>query len=107
MKNLWKLSILCFAFRRGYSTNHTLISLIETIKNYIDKGNFVSGVFIDLQKAFGTVDHSILLNRLSYFGIPGEADNNNWITEFLTNRKQYVNISGFSSSEQTVRCGVP
>ena len=94
-----------FGFRKGYSTNHALISLIETIKSYLDKDNLVCGVFIDLQKAFDTVDHDILLYKIYHYGIRGEAYN--WIKGFLTNRKQYVNISGFESSKQSITCGVP
>ena len=48
-----------FGFRAGHSTNHALISTVESIKSCIDTGNYVGGVFIDLQKAFDTVNHEI------------------------------------------------
>ena len=94
-----------FGFRQGYSTNHALISLIETIKNYVDNDNFVCGIFIDLQKAFDTVNHEILLDKLLYYGVRGEA--NKWIKSFLSERKQQVIINGINSSSQTTSCGVP
>ena len=52
-----------FGFRAKHSTNHALISTTEAIKSYIDTGNYVGGVFIDLQKAFDTVNQSILRGR--------------------------------------------
>ena len=49
-----------FGFRSNHSTMHALISLTESIKNYLDKKEIVSGIFIDLEKAFDTANHSIL-----------------------------------------------
>ena len=94
-----------FGFRPKCSTYHALLSLIETIKTKIDVGEYVCGVFIDLQKAFDTVDHEILLQKLYMYGIRGKA--NKWFQSFLTNRKQYVTIGNYSSDFKTVQCGVP
>ena len=76
-----------FGFRAAHSTNHALASLVEYIKEKIDNNNYVCGVFIDLQKAFDTVDHNILLHKLENYGIPGRA--NDWLKSFLTERKQF------------------
>ena len=58
-----------FGFWNNHSTNHALISLIDLIKKYLDNDYFVCGVFIDLQKAFNTVNHEILLVKLDFYGI--------------------------------------
>ena len=79
-----------FGFRSKHSTSHALISLIDLIKKYLDNDYFVCGVFIDLQKAFDTVNHEILLVKLDFYGIGGLA--NSWLKSFLKNRKQYVNL---------------
>ena len=94
-----------FGFTNNHSTSHALISLIDLIKKYLDNDHFVCGVFIDLQKAFDTVYHEILLVKLDFYGIRGLA--NSWLKSFLEYRKQYVNSPGHSSSGKTATCGVP
>ena len=61
-----------FGFRHNYSTNHALISLIELIRNALDNGNFACGFFVNLQKAFDTVNHDIL-SKLNHYSIRGLA----------------------------------
>ena len=63
------------------------------------------GVFIDLKKAFDTIDHSLLLNKLEYYGIRGVALN--WLQSYLSNRKQFVTVNGIDSKNLNVKCGVP
>ena len=92
-------------FTKSHSKSHALISLTDLIKEYLDNDYFVCGVFIDLQKAFDTVNHEILLVKLDFYGIRGLA--NSWLKSFLENRKQYVILPGHSSSVKTVTCGVP
>ncbi len=79
-----------------YSTDHALISLTESIKSTLDKNKFGCGIFIDLQKAFDTVNHEILLSKLEHYGIRGIALN--WFQSYLSHRKQFVSVNGFSSS---------
>ena len=94
-----------FGFRSGYSSNHTIVNLAESIKKYIDHDNYVFSVFIDLGKAFDSVDHQILLQKLYHYGIRGLA--HNWFQSYLFNRQQFVFISGSSSELMSVKCGVP
>ena len=94
-----------FGFRRNFSTAHAIISLVDNIEKAIDNGKVACGVFIDLQKAFDTVDHNILLQKLHHYGIRGIA--NEWFKSYLSERKQFVSINGFNSDFKIVNCGVP
>ena len=96
---------LQFGFRNKHSTNHALLSLTEDIRNALKNNYFAIGVFIDLQKAFDTVDHEILLHKLNYYGIRGIA--NSWFKSYLSDRRQYVSINGVDSNEVTMQFGVP
>ena len=94
-----------FGFRSKHATSHALIKLTEQIRASLDRGNFSCGIFIDLQKAFDTVDHEILLEKLKYYGVRGLA--NKWFRSYLTNRKQFVFISGHCSHTCDILHGVP
>ena len=60
-----------FGFRKDFSTNHAILTLLESIQKALDDGQFACGIFIDLEKAFDTVSHDILLEKLNYYGIRG------------------------------------
>ena len=77
---------LQFGFRQKFSTSHVLNNLTENIRQALDNGYIECGIFVDLQKAFDTVDHQILLSKLDYYGIRGIS--NNWFKSYLSNRKQ-------------------
>ena len=62
-----------FGFRKNHSTNLALIVLIDKILKKLDNGNFVLGLFLDLSKAFDTVNHEILINKMCKYGIRGIA----------------------------------
>ena len=94
-----------FGFRAGYSTNHSLISITESIKKTIDEKKYGCGVFIDLKKAFDTVNHEILLHKLEHYGI--RETPLTWFKSYLTDRKQYVHLNGVDSEMEIVTCGVP
>ena len=96
---------LQFGFREKHSTNHALISMTEAIRNTIDNQKYGCGVFIDLKKAFDTVNHSILLRKLEHYGIRGVALD--WFTSYLLGRKQYVSVNGHISGYCEITCGVP
>ena len=94
-----------FGFRKNSSTSFALMQIIETIKETIDNKKYGCGIFIDLRKAFDTVNHEILLNKLDHYGIRGIALN--WFKSYLFNRKQYVFHNGESSQYQNINSGVP
>ena len=94
-----------FGFRQGHSTHHALITLVDNITKSLDNGDIVIGVFIDLKKAFDTVDHKIVLKKLYYYGIRGNALK--WFESYLTNRSQYVLFNGEKSDIRDITYGVP
>lgn len=94
-----------FGFRQFHSTVHALTYMTESIRSSIDDNKFVAGIFIDLQKAFDTVDHDILLKKLDHYGIRGLA--NNWFRSYLQNRKQFVSIPDGESDMALMNYGVP
>ena len=94
-----------FGFRPHHSTNHALITIIEHIRSALDKNNFTCGVFLDSQKVFDTVNHGILLSKLSYYGVRGIA--HDLFKSYLTNRKQHAIINGVNSSVFSITDGAP
>ena len=96
---------LQFGFRKNHSTEHALLSIVEEIRNNLDNGVFTCGVFVDLEKAFDTVNHEILLSKLNHYGIRDNALS--WVQSYLTNRKQFVSLNGSKSKNESISCGVP
>ena len=79
-----------FGFRKSHSTSHAIITLVDKVSRALDTGKFTVGVFLDLKKAFDTVDHTILLKKLHAYRI---RDNHlDWFKSYLSNRTQYVTI---------------
>ena len=94
-----------FGFRKNNSTTFALIQITEKIKETIDDQRYGCGIFIDLRKAFDTVNHEILLRKLENYGLHGKAQI--WFRSYLTDRKQYVSLNGVSSELKQTTCGVP
>ena len=94
-----------FGFRQKRSTNQALIVLLDKITAALDKGDIVLGVFLDFSKAFDTVDHQILLNKMYKYGIRGIAFK--WMESYLSNQRQFVLFKVVQSEYATVTCGVP
>ena len=85
-----------FGFRAGYSTTHSLIDITENIRKTIEEKKYGCNVFIDLKKAFDTVNHDILLHKLEHYGIRESALT--WFFKsYLSGRKQYVHLNGADS----------
>ena len=96
---------LQFGFRSRHSTSHALINIIDQINKSLDNKKSVCGLFVDFQKAFDTVNHSILLDKLMNYGIRGPA--HDWLKSYLLNRTQFVSILGFNSATLPQPHGVP
>ena len=80
------------------------MAIVERIQKQLDTGNHTAGIFVDQRKAFDTVDHNILLEKLDYYGIRGVAKD--WFCSSLDNRKQYVTLNGSNPSIK-ILTGVP
>ena len=94
-----------YGFRNQRSTEHAILDIVNKIQSNMDKGIFSCGVFIDLQKAFDTVNHSILLHKLSHYGIRGLV--NDWFSSYLSNRIQTTQVGPNVSRKESTLCGVP
>ena len=84
-----------FGFRPGHSTSHALINFVNKVANAVDCQKYLAGIFLDLSKAFDTLDHAILLSKLEACGITGTA--HQWITDYFRNRIQFVQIGDSKS----------
>ena len=94
-----------FGFRSGHGTIHPLIKFLNYINDSHNLNEHVLAIFIDLKKAFDTVNHEILLSKLKYYGVTGIA--NAWFRSYLRDRKQFVHANGVSSDTATINIGVP
>ena len=92
-------------FRKHHSTDTCLSYLTDKVKIGFEEGLLTGMVLIDLQKAFDTIDHSILLEKMSCLGFAGKTIA--WFTSYLTNRSFIVNVGKESSSPGKLSCGVP
>ena len=84
-----------YGFRKNFSTSLAILDLIEEITTNVDKQQVTIGVFIDLKKAFDTIDHKILLNKMQVYGIRGLPLK--WLDSYLSNRKQFVSFNDVHS----------
>ena len=93
-----------FGFRKNHSTVLALVEMIDNLYNNIDNNNVTVGVYLDLQKAFDTVDHNILLYKLNVYGIRGLVLD--WFRDYLSDRKQFVALADATSDLMAVTHGV-
>ena len=94
-----------YGFRSKHSTQHAILDIVNTILQNMDNGKFSCGVFIDLKKAFDTVNHEILLAKLENYGIRGVS--NSWFRSYLTDRKQTTEVNNVVSKAESTLWGVP
>ena len=94
-----------FGFRKNFSTDFAISKLLDNVVNSLSKRNHIIALFMDLSKAFDTIDHNILLHKLYNYGIRGVAWS--WIKSYLSNRQQFVSINDIKSPLSFLNCGVP
>lgn len=92
-------------FRANHSTDTALISLSDTIRHSMDKGMYTGIILLDLQKAFDTVNHEIMIEKLKAVGV--DHNTTNWFHSYLTDRRQFVSLGDTKSSLNPNSCGVP
>lgn len=100
-----KLSPLLSGFRKGYSSQHALLNLINFIQRQLDKKKCAAALLMDLSKAFDCIDHELLVAKLYAYGFSLDAINYIW--SYLSSRFQRVGIDGVFSSLQEILNGVP
>ncbi len=94
-----------YGFRENRSTELAIIELTSELTKAIDNGEFTIGIFLDLSKAFDTINHRILIQKLEHYDIRGVAQL--WFQNYLTNRKQIVKYNQVRSKEMLIQTGVP
>ena len=94
-----------FGFRAQHSTDTALIHLTDLISKSLCDKLSTTGIFIDLSKAFDTIDHNILLSKLEFYGVRGCALE--WFKDYLANRQQFTVINKVDSTRRTITHGVP
>ena len=94
-----------YGFRKLHSTEHAILDIVNAIQSNMNNRMFSCGIFIDLKKAFDTVDHSILLQKLYHYGFRGII--NDWFRSYLTDRFQTTEIQNHISQKNSTDHGVP
>ena len=94
-----------YGFRENHSTEYAAMEFVDNTSKIMDDGMIPFSVFIDLSKAFDTLDHNILMKKLHYYGIQDTCLN--WFRSYLTNRTQYTIFKDSQSIPLTIKTGVP
>ena len=94
-----------YGFRAEYSTELALSELVDRIYTDLDEKQLPIAIFIDLSKAFDTIDHTILISQLEHYGV--ENNEFQWFISYMHNRQQYVEIENIKSTTETITTGVP
>lgn len=107
-KFLNSYNVICsnqYGFRNKLSTEFAVVDVVNFVSLALESKKYALGIFIDLCKAFDSLNHSILLSKLYSYGIRGISYN--WFTSFLLNRSQYVSINASKSMSSPINSGVP
>ena len=99
------LSNLLSDFREGYSTQHSLVRVIEAWRKSLDSSGIVGTILMDLSKAYDCISHELLIAKLEAYGFNEKSLQ--LMYSYLANRKQSVKIGSYKSSQSKVKTGVP
>jgi retron-type reverse transcriptase len=94
-----------YGFRKHHSTKFALIEIIKKTTEFLDNNEYVTSIFIDIKKAFDSLDHNILLHKLNHFGFRGSALK--LMSTYLLERTQYVSYNYQKSNIKTILSGIP
>ena len=94
-----------YGFRKQHSTEHAVLEIVDRVTSELDKGNILVVIFLDLSRAFDTLNHDILLSKLKYYGFHQSALD--WFRSYLFNRSHYVEYDHIHSETKPVSVGVP
>ena len=94
-----------YGFRQLHSTELASLEITDRLVQNMDEGKISLTVYLDLSKAFDTLNHDILLDKLNYYGVKNTA--NDWFRSYLSNRKQFVNFDSHNSDMMPLSTGVP
>ena len=100
-----KFSPFICGFRKSHNAQYSLLKMIETWKNHLDQGKKIGAIFMDLSKAFDTIDHSLLLAKMKAYGF--STNSLRLLQSYLCHRYQRVNINGSFSEWKMISVGVP
>ena len=102
MGNLLQINTV---FRKNNYTDHAATELVDRISQALSENKFPFAIYLDLSKAFDTLDHEILLSKLKHLGI--ENNKLAWFRSYLTGRFQFINMDGHISSMLPTTTGFP
>ena len=94
-----------YGFRSGRSTTQAIIKLLSYVTKAYNHRNYCVCFFLDLKKAFDSINHEVLFKKLFHYGFRGSS--HDYLKSYFTNRKQYVYLEGYKSRMEDVVCGVP
>ena len=94
-----------FEFQNAHSAEHATLQLVNQITEAFSQAKYTLGIFLGLSKAFDTVNHNILLEKLKAYGI--QSENLKWFRSYLSNRKQFILYDDFKTEVEIVKCGAP
>jgi len=94
-----------YGFQKSKSTELAVLELMDRLVASLANGNRCCGIFLDLSKAFDTINHSLLLTKLEHYGIRGLA--HTWFKNYLSDRQQFTSVNGLDSGVSAVTCGIP